>query len=286
MKRTIVLLSAVLLLISVLTVGCGNKRPALEGIAINEKVEYGFRSSYPSYRAVRTDLCEMLDLHETADGKKVYSMGTMHSIYLFRDVEYSLADLLDTIAMIDPDIVLIEAHDEYYQQYGAVDGPIEMNVACSYGESRNIPVKGIDYWLLDNDIFRKQNSTDDERDNRMFYNIYDAVEDAPKGSTVFVIYGGEHFYNEIPRMEMAGWKPVEIDAAGFYNHAERSSYVYPDRLDDVLTNTATFFRDICPELAKELITDEEVLEQYVADSINSAEMLEQLVKWVEDGNVY
>lgn len=198
----------------------------------------------------------------------------------------AFADLFDTIDMIKPDVILLEMHDDCYQKYGAVDGPLEMVLTCGYGEGRKIPVYGIDYWELDDSIYEKIDTTDNNRDNEMFYNIYDKVAEAPGGTTFFVLYGGAHFYNAIPRMEMSGWKKIDINTSDFYKHVERQAYQYPDELMDVLQNTINYFENQYVEKAYKSITDETVREKWLENLAESADYYRQVMEYLKSNPVY
>lgn len=280
--------AAICLLLS----GCSNRRPDFTGQDINSGVtiqiknDYGDSSGYIAWDDMRNDLFKMLSLYEAKGNRRVYSMGTMHGEYATKDLEYSFADLFDTIDMIEPDVILLEMHDDCYQEYGAVDGPFEMKFVCGYAETKGIPVYGIDYWELDDHIFENTNTTDDYRDNQFFYNIFDKVMEAKAGSTIFVLYGGEHFYNTIPRMELSGWQRKDIDTSEYYKHVEHESYQYPEKVKDVFLKCIDYYENGYVEKTMNSITDERVREEWLEELASSVTFYRRVVDWLGDNSVY
>ena len=276
----------ILAVIGLLLIGCGNAKPDFKDMDINGGVVIPIKESYSSWDELRSDLFDMLCLYETKDNKRVYSMGTMHSIYGSIELGYSFADLIDTIDMIQPDMILLETHDDSFQKYGAIDGPAEMLFTCGYAQTKGIPVYGIDYWELDNDILNNINTTNNNRDNQMFYNIYDKVVEAKENSTIFVIFGGEHFYNAIPRMELVGWERKELDTSEYYKHIERESYQYPEKIQSVVQNTINYYETEYVEKIKASITEEAVCEQMMQKNAATVENLRRVLEWLGYNAVY
>ena len=55
----------------------------------------------------------------------IYMLGTYHSQHFNQSMGYSMADIVNCIKNVDPDVVLIEAREETFDRYGAIDGPID-----------------------------------------------------------------------------------------------------------------------------------------------------------------
>ena len=56
-------------------------------------------------------------------------MGTFHKDHFDPLANYSIEEMLNVIDNIEPDVVFVEAREESYEQYGVVDGPIDMCIA-------------------------------------------------------------------------------------------------------------------------------------------------------------
>ena len=110
-----------------------------------------------------------------ADGKTVYTLGTRHQKHFYPQCEYSLQDIQSVIENVNPDYVFIECREEIFDTYQALDGPQEFQFIYAYCLEHNIPVEMIDWYLTNNETITKTNSTSDERDNNIFYNIYETL---------------------------------------------------------------------------------------------------------------
>ena len=71
----------------------------------------------------------------------IYMLGTYHSQHFNKSMGYSMADIVNCIKNVDPDVVLIEAREETFDRYGAIDGPIDMILAYSYCVQEGIDVR-------------------------------------------------------------------------------------------------------------------------------------------------
>lgn len=84
-------------------------------------------------------------------------------------INYSIADITSCIDNILPDVVFIESREEVFNEYGIIDGSIDIILTYSYCTEKAIPVKMIDHWELSNST--KPNTTIDERDDEIYNNI-------------------------------------------------------------------------------------------------------------------
>ena len=76
---------------------------------------------------------------QSEGGQEVYLMGTFHMDHFDPLANYSVEEMLDAIENIDPDVVFIEAREESNEQYGVVDGPVDMCIAyCRFQRKGHI----------------------------------------------------------------------------------------------------------------------------------------------------
>lgn len=257
MKRAFLFIA--ILAASLVFTGCGassNQTIDFGTEVINDLVSWDEFSNAPNDN-VR--IRNMLNHYEADHHKQIYCIGTKHECYFDKDLGYSIADFYHTIDIIAPDYILIEARNENLTKYGAVDGPIEMEFVCGYGMDRGIPVIGIDYWEEGNDFAEIRGTTFDERDNQMFYQIYAAVQKAKKNSTILVVFGGAHYYNQQPRMEKAGWTPVPIEDRDHFFEKATGTFTYPASMEEIFQKKEAFFANIYPDILKSKVTDAEDL---------------------------
>ena len=129
-------------------------------------------------------------------------MGTFHTDHFDPMANYSVEEMLNAIQNIDPDVVFIEAREEYYDQFGVVDGPIDMCITYCYCQDNDIPVEMIDYWKVDNDTY-KQNTTWDDRDDHIHQNIMEKLK-LYDNKKVLIVCGFGHFYPQMSRLSDEG----------------------------------------------------------------------------------
>lgn len=147
----------------------------------------------------------LVSKYTTLKEQTVYTVGTLHNGHFKREQNYSLKDLESLLDNFNPDYIFIEAREETLEDYDVIDGPIEMIYTYSYGLEHDIPVRLIDYWKIDNNIIT--NYSDDARDNQIFYNINEKLEEIEEEKNIVILYGASHYFYQKPRIELqAGGK--------------------------------------------------------------------------------
>ena len=188
-------------------------------------------------------------------GQDVYLMGTFHTDHFDSMPNYSLEEMLNAIQNINPDVVFIEAREESYEQYGVVDGPVDMCIAYCYCRDNAIPVEMVDYWKVDNDNY-KQNTTTDDRDDHIHQKILEKLNlhDSKK---VLIICGFGHLYPQINRLYDEGFEKDKIPNASRLFKGNGKEFVYPDMICDVWEQRTRFYANTYPESiqADETISD-------------------------------
>lgn len=260
-----------LLLLSMFT-GCSkqNQKPDFGTEVINDMVQL------PEI-AYKEDLLTCYD----AAGKTVYTLGTRHQKHFYPQCEYSLQDIQSVIENISPDYVFIECREEIFETYGALDGPQEFQFIYAYCTDQGIPVKMIDWYLTDAETITKINSTSDERDNNIFYNIYDKMQQVKDGETVLICYGDMHFYYQQPRMERVGWEKIELEDTKQFFVSNTEEFKYPESMQQIVQDCIDYYQsDFMQEVSKR-VTDEDSLliyEQIAARGVNVYKEYKKMVK--------
>lgn len=259
-------------LMLILLSGCStqNQRPDFGTEVINDNVQL------PEI-AYKEDILACYN----ADGKTVYTLGTRHQKHFYPQCEYSLQDIQSVIENISPDYVFIECREEIFDMYGALDGPQEFQFIYAYCIDHDIPVEMIDWYVIDESTIEKMNSTFDERDNQMFYNIYDKMQKIEKGETVLICYGDAHFFYQQPRMERAGWEQVELEDAKALFASEEKTFQYPQSMLKIVENCIGYYESSFMEEIRKTVTDENALliyEQIAARGVNVYKEYKQLVE--------
>ncbi len=193
---------------------------------------------------------------QTSAGQEVYLMGTFHTDHFDPMANYSVEEMLNAIQNIDPDVVFIEAREEYYDQFGVVDGPIDMCITYCYCQDNDIPVEMIDYWKVDNDTY-KQNTTWDDRDDHIHQNIMEKLK-LYDNKKVLIVCGFGHFYPQLSRLSDEGLvKKTLLHVSKLFKNAGKE-FAYPSSICDVWEQRASFYAYTYPESiqADETINDE------------------------------
>ena len=188
----------------------------------------------------------MLKKFQSQQGQEVYILGTMHQYHFNEWLGYSMADLLHVIAEVQPDAVVLEAREEMFQEYGAVDGPVEMSVVYAYCAGQNIPVEMVDWWVVENDT--QMNSTTDLRDDHIYRNIADKLLLQEDDERVLVILGLGHLSAQSKRLASNGFQPVTISNVGQYFEGDEASFVYPAGAAEAWEKRAFFYAYTHPEI--------------------------------------
>lgn len=193
---------------------------------------------------------------QSKDGQEVYLMGTFHMDHFDSLANYSVEEMLNAIENIDPDVVFIEAREESYEQYGVVDGPIDMCIAYCYCRDHDIPVEMVDYWKVDNENY-KTNTTTDDRDDHIHQRIMEKLE-LYKNKKVLVICGFGHLYPQVGRLSDDGFKKTKISKVSNLFKGNGKEFSYPSGICDIWEKRALFYADTYPESiqADETINDE------------------------------
>ena len=182
----------------------------------------------------------------TKQNQEVYLLGTFHTNHFNRWLHYSMEDMLSAVENVAPDVVFIEAREKYFQEYGVVDGPIDMNVVYSYCLDNEIPVEMIDWWEVDNHY--QSNTTSAVRDDHIFANINDKLRQLDEGTKVLVVCGAGHFYEQTDRFCQEGFKKDAISSKKSYFKTEKAEFSYPSSAAWVWEKRAYFYAYTYPEI--------------------------------------
>ena len=193
---------------------------------------------------------------QLATGQEVYLMGTFHMDHFDSLSNYSFEEMLNAIENIDPDVIFIEARQESYEQYGVVDGPVDMCIAYCYCQDNDIPVEMVDYWKVDNDNY-KQNTTTDYRDDHIHQRIMEKLE-LHDNKKILIICGFGHLYPQVDRLSDDGFKKGKISKVSKLFKSNGKEFAYPSMICDVWEKRTRFYSTTYPESiqADETINDE------------------------------
>lgn len=183
---------------------------------------------------------------ETPQNQTVYLLGTIHKTHFNKFVGYSMEDITSAIANIKPDCILIEAREEIYNEYGVVDGPVDMTVVYSYCLDNDIKVGMVDWWMVDNDF--KSNSTNEKRDDKIFENINLKLNALPPETTILVVCGSGHFYEQSERFIANGFVKKTLTNKSDIFVSEKDGFTYPESLEDVWEKRAFFYAYTLPQI--------------------------------------
>lgn len=238
---------------------------------------------FPEGYSLKENLLACYDV----DGKNVYTLGTRHEYHFVEAVNYSIQDLQSVIDNVKPDYLFIECREETFDKYQALDGPHEMLFLYAYGKEHGIEVELIDYWQITNEIMAQKGSSWDERDNQIFYNIYDKMANVKKGETVLICYGSAHFFYQQPRMEMAGWKRVELTDTSSFFACTSEEFQYPECLPQIIQDAVdNYYTYGALEEAKANITYSEVMSYFEDITTGMAPEYLGFKKMVENNMLY
>lgn len=224
----------------------------------------------------------LVSKYTTLKEQTVYTVGTLHDAHFDREQDYSLKDLESLLENLNPDYIFIEAREESLEEYDVIDGPIEMIYAYSYGLEHDIPVRLIDYWKIDNNIVT--NYSDDFRDNQIFYNMNEKLKEIEADKIIVVLYGASHYFYQKPRIELAGWREGKIDNIQDLFQSNTDEFTYPKGMEAVIDKKMDYAQFIIPEIARENITDQKVLENFL--QVDMKETLESYKKIVRENGLY
>lgn len=201
------------------------------------------------------------------DGQEVYLMGTFHEEHFKKYANYTVEDMINAIKNIEPDAVFIEARENSFMEYGVVDGPVDMCTAYCYCMDNNIPVEMIDYWKIDNNF--KENTTTNERDNRIHENIIEKLN-LYDNQRILVICGFGHLSAQTKRLVESGGKSKYISHISSLFDKESSGFVYPSQICDVWEKRVLFYGHTIPKLVQADDTLNEDIKATWAEDKNNA----------------
>lgn len=201
------------------------------------------------------------------DGQEIYLMGTFHTEHFRQYANYSIEEMISAINNIAPDVVLIEARENSFLEYGVVDGPIDMCVAYCCCMDNGIPVEMIDYWKIDNDF--KENTTTKDRDDHIHENIMEKLK-SYQNQRILVICGFGHLSAQTGRLIESGGQREHISHISSLFKKEASDFTYPTQICDVWERRTLFYGHTVPQLVQ------------ADDTLNE----ETKATWAEDENNY
>ena len=188
----------------------------------------------------------LIAAYETPQNQRVYLLGTLHKTHFNKYLGYSMEDITSAIANIEPDNVLIEAREEMYDEYGVVDGPVDMTVAYSYCLDNEIKIGMVDWWVVDNDF--KEDSTNEKRDDKIFENINRKLKTLPSKTTIMVVCGSGHFHEQSERFIANGFVRKGISNKSDIFVSKKDEFTYPDSLEDEWEKRAYFYAYTFPQI--------------------------------------
>lgn len=191
----------------------------------------------------------LLDKFETVRNQEVYLLGTFHETHFNKWINYSMEDVLSVVENVQPNVVFIEAREEYFSDYGVVDGPIDMAVVYSYCKDNNIQVKMIDWWVVDNQY--QAGTTSNKRDDMIFKNIDKQLDELQESKKVLVVCGAGHFYEQTSRFLDAGFNNQKIENKSTYFNNNRRTFKYPISAESVWEQRAYFYAYTYPNIIEQ-----------------------------------
>lgn len=183
---------------------------------------------------------------ETPKGQEVYILGTWHEMHFNRYLNYSMENILNAIEKVQPDVVFMEAREEYFKEYGVMDGPVDMAVVYAYCLENKIPVEMIDWWVVDNGF--QSNSTNDKRDDMIFANIDNKLKAVNTDAKVFIVCGATHYHEQSKRFGNNGFNKQNIKNKSAYFRSENKNFQYPTPAKDIWEQRAYFYAYTYPEI--------------------------------------
>lgn len=197
----------------------------------------------------------------TEKEQEVYLLGTFHTNHFNKWLNYSMEDVLSVVENVEPDVVFIEAREEYFRQYGVVDGPIDMNIVYSYCLDNDIQVEMIDWWVVDNNY--QSDTTSAVRDDNIFSNINSKLQKIENNAKVLVVCGAGHFYEQAKRFENAGFIEKSILQKSSYYTSQNTIFEYPSSSAEIWEKRAYFYAYTYPEIiGKDDELDESIKQQF------------------------
>jgi len=213
----------------------------------------------------------------------IYMLGTYHSQHFNKSMGYSMADIVNCIKNVDPDVVLIEAREETFDAYGAIDGPIDMILAYSYCVQEGIDVGMIDYWKIDDDT--RPNTTDKYRDDNIHTNILEKLDSIDEGSRVMIICGDTHLHEQTKRFKADGYEWVNIQNRRSLFEGQ-GEFVYPEVMSEVIEGKIAYLTVFADDEINSNVEDERIRQEWFNASSNLADTLRSQLVLVENNELY
>lgn len=188
----------------------------------------------------------LIEKYETPQEQEVYLLGTLHKDHFNKWINYSMEDILSVVDNVKPDAVFIESREEYFEEYGVMDGPIDMAVVYGYCIDNDIPVEMIDWWVVDNNY--QSNTTSAKRDDMIFTNVYNKLKAIHTDTKILVICGAGHFHEQSRRFMKTGFQKQKIENRAAYFDGKGRKFEYPASVEDVWKKRAYFYAYTYPEI--------------------------------------
>ena len=183
------------------------------------------------------------------NSREVYILGTAGKKHFNRIYNYSMEDILSAIENVNPDIVLLTAGEENYKNFGIIDGDIDICVSYSYCFDNNIPVKFIDWCIVDNSS--QEDIAADLRDDNIFIKISRILRELSSDKRIMIITGGKHFYEQAARFDIDGYKKEELINTRDYFKNNKENFSYPSLASKIWKDRTYFYAFIFPRLLQE-----------------------------------
>ncbi|HHZ06976.1 MAG TPA: hypothetical protein GX401_09415 [Clostridiales bacterium] len=188
----------------------------------------------------------LITAYSSLQGREIYILGTLHDTHFNKLAGYSMEDILSAVKNINPDVVMLEARADIFEEYGAVDGPVDMSVVYAYCLDNSIPVELIDWWVVDNTY--EENKTNGRRDDEIHNNIILKSAAYSDDSRILFVCGSGHFYEQAKRLEADGYSKMRLTARADYFKNPDKDFRYPASVCDVWEKRAYFYAYTYPEI--------------------------------------
>lgn len=211
---------------------------------------------------------------EAPQGHEIYMLGTLHKTHFNKWLNYSMEDILNILESVQPDVVFIEAREEYFIEYGVMDGPIDMAVVYGYCIENEIQAEMIDWWVVDNNF--KENSTNDKRDDMIFANINDKLRKINADEKVLIVCGATHYHEQLKRFENSGFENQAIKNKPDYFKSKSGIFQYPDAAKEVWEQRSYFMAYTLPQIVSQDETLSDEIKRRFTDGDSDAFYSQQL----------
>lgn len=211
---------------------------------------------------------------ETPQQQELYLLGTLHKNHFNPWVNYSMEDIVSLVENLQPEVVFIEAREQIFEEYGVVDGPIDMALVYRYCVNQGIPVEMIDWWIVDNAF--QANTTSKRRDDRIFVNIDGKLKELPPRKKVLVVCGAGHFYEQSERFLEHGYEKQKLEDPAAYFDDRGKPFRYPEGVEAVWEKRVYFYAYTHPAMVSRDETLNDEIKSQFASGDHDAFYREQL----------